>query len=250
MSKDGKKDEDFKTSYDGKSLFGELSSHPAFSESAYAARADASGRPGFSSTDTGERKPDIAFYAATGQHVDDPDNRNPWASHKTELDKLRRDTGMGLDEIDYHARQSKIKNFKSAEDAAEVKRAWEASRTTQSELDGAIGGLRSEFDSRFNEMAKTASKPEEASKNMSYNQYLAAKDASAASNNPSEGGVASETAKATGGYEQGEEGAQSILKDTLGKVSADGAAMGKGKVNQGKYVLSNLGSDKYNTGVS
>ena len=66
---------------------------------------------------------------------------------------------------------------------------------------------------------------ESAAENMTYNEYLQAKDG--------------DSAKA---------GAQKMAGDAVRGIVSDRGAVAKGKAKQGQYVLSNLGSDKYEGG--
>ena len=66
---------------------------------------------------------------------------------------------------------------------------------------------------------------ESAAENMTYNEYLQAKDG--------------DSAKA---------GAQKMAGDAVRGIASDRGAVAKGKAKQGQYVLANLGSDKYEGG--
>ena len=66
---------------------------------------------------------------------------------------------------------------------------------------------------------------ESAAENMTYNEYLQAKDG--------------DSAKA---------GAQKMAGDTIKSIASNRGAIAKGKAKQGQYVLANLGSDEYQGG--
>ena len=67
---------------------------------------------------------------------------------------------------------------------------------------------------------------ESAAENMTFNEYLQNKD----------------------GGQSAEAGAQKMAGDAIKSIASNPGAMAKGKAKQGQYVLSNLGSDKYEGG--
>ena len=108
---------------------------------------------------------------------------------------------------------------------------------------GQQDAARAYTDKRFNKLKNKMNEEgggsnENASSNMTYNEYLENADTQKAT----EGFSSAAKGQSDGSADQA---AQSLLSDTVKRVAGDGAAMGKGKVNQGNYVLSNLKSDTY-----
>ena len=87
------------------------------------------------------------------------------------------------------------------------------------------------FDKLKNQMDKEADgSGSNASKNMTFNEYMENSD----------------TQKATEGFsDSAKAGAQNMLTGALQRVAADKDTMDRGKAKQGQFVLSNLGSGSY-----
>ena len=148
-----------------------------------------------------------------------------WVSRANEhAATLYNEDNMDYNDMKKYAGMAGVKDINSENDVAAIREAYNNAHTTNDELTSAIDAMRDEM------TESKAGGEAEASRGMSYNDYLEQADAD------SEG---------TGGAEA----ASKMLSNNVKSIAADKQLVGKGKANQGKYVLENLGSDKFEGGT-
>ena len=157
------------------------------------------------------------------------------------------------------AKQLGIGNVNDKKEVKEIMNYLQTPRASQADFDdleGRHNTLRGDFDESQKDPKKDSGETIERA--ASFNEAMGASFGKEKATDLARGMVGEQVTKATGGFSdatgaetaegdtsEAEAAAQDLLASKLAEVASDKDTMERGKFNQGKYVLSNLGGSSY-----